>query len=189
MPFWADLTVLHASYSWELKEHLYGEKLRASPFLYSLDWDQPFTNIDGSPDKTPMRRYVNVSGTHGLSARSLRISPGGYHQQAARPQSLSPCKRNSSKDEATDYQTDAPSEIQTVLNSWQRSSGYIAPSSKEGTTQAADDQLKGRTEAEKAREVAQALRQVEEALQRAQEKLEDISNLPSARPRREVIGF
>ena len=83
-------------------------------------------------------------------------------------------------------------EVTAVLREWARSALPDAQEQQQqqgsssrgpsGATPAAAS----KSEEEKRREVAQALRQVQAALHSAESKLEDIPNLPSARPKREV---
>lgn len=136
-----------------------------------------------------MRICGNASGVHSFSRGSLGLLPGvHYHRSLSQHQRRSPCRRNSEVEKSveTQDQTDTGhSEIQAALSSWQEPSGQRLPS-QDNTSQSAGASPQGKTEAEKGREVAEALRQVEEALKSAQDKLEDIPNLPSARPRRKV---
>lgn len=87
----------------------------------------------------------------------------------------------------TPFQTEAEvSEIEAAVSSWQAGSEQREPVSQDTTRKATKTQSQVKTKAEKAKEVAEALHQVEQALRKAEDKLEDIPNLPSARPRREV---
>ncbi len=134
-----------------------------------------------------MRTCSNISGVHWCSKGAFKHSPGLQDRRSRiQDQKRRQCRRNSDRDESleTEYPKDAAySEIQAALSSWQVPSGQRIPSQEIKSTGV---QSQGKTEAEKDKEVAEALRQVEEALKIAQDKLEDIPNLPSARPRRQV---
>ena len=88
-------------------------------------------------------------------------------------------------------------EVTAVLREWGRSGATSYPEGQEQQQQQQESFSRDtagvspaaatKSEEEKRREVAQALQQVQAALHSAESKLEDIPNLPSARPKREVL--
>lgn len=138
-----------------------------------------------------MRRCCDPLSAHGFSS-ALKVTTGGRHHPGINLHlRRSTLTRSTDRREPSEapFQTEAElSEIEAAVSSWQAGSGQREPESQGTTKKATHTHSQDKTELEKAKEVAEALRQVEQALRKAEDKLEDIPNLPSARPRREVSG-
>ncbi len=138
-----------------------------------------------------MRRCYDQSSTHGSSS-ALKVNIGGrHHPRINHHLGRRTLTRSTDRREPSQalFQTEADiSQIEAAVSSWQAGSRQREPASQDTTEKATNTQSQDKSEVEKAKEVAEALQQVEQALRKAEDKLEDIPNLPSARPRREVSG-